>query len=132
MKRAGLISLCLLAGAAQAGDLRPAPAYVTEMFTAVYAAETLAKWCPAVAVDEARVEASWQVVFVQLGRDGFDMSRADGGFVDPTGDVTREVEAWADLRMLDESSSTAEVCAAADLEMTGATTIGGFLKAEGA
>ncbi len=113
---------------AQAADKRPAPGYLSDMFAQVYAAETLAHWCPTVAVNPDSVEKAWLEVFERLDADGFDAMREDNRMDDPSDAIGAAVEIWARKRSLTEASEPSDVCRAADQEIAERTLIGSFLK----
>lgn len=126
--KALLFAIATLGGAAHAQELRPAPAYVSDMFAHVYAAETLAQWCPSVSVDSKQVQEAWVKVFARLDAEGFDVEREDAGMRDPSQEIGEAVEAWANKRNLSEASEISQVCRAAEAEMAEKTQIGRFLE----
>lgn len=125
---AGLGVLACVATSARAEQLRPAPAYFSNMFAYVYAAETLAQWCPSVSVDDARIQSTWLAIFERLEAEGYDVNRKDAGIKDPSEEIGAAVQRWADKRNLSEASEISAVCKAAEAEMAERTAVGQFLK----
>ncbi|MEM8579953.1 MAG: DUF5333 family protein, partial [Pseudomonadota bacterium] len=107
---------------------RPAPAYLSDMFAQVYAAETLAHWCPTVSVDADGVEKAWLKVFARLDEDGFDGTPGAAGMADPSDAIGAAVADWAEKRRLTNASEVSQVCRAADKEIAERTLIGSFLR----
>ncbi len=128
MIRFASIPCLLLAGLAHAAEKRPAPGYLSEMFAQVYAAETLARWCPTVSVDADGVETAWLKVFARLDADGFDGAPGNPGMSDPSDAIGAAVANWAERRKLTDASEVSDVCRAADQEIAERTLIGSFLR----
>jgi len=124
----GLALALVCSVSAQAQELRPAPAYLTDMFAQVYAAETLAQWCPTVSVNGDQVQSTWLAIFERLDADGYDIEREDGGMRDPSQKIDAAINAWAAKRGLSEASSIDSVCRAAETEMAERSAIGSFLR----
>jgi hypothetical protein len=117
----------LAAGAAQAQDLKPAPAYYLDAVVAFTAAEALARSCSTVSVDPVQATAESGRLLDQLRADGFDTTRADAGMEDPTEALNARLTGLMEKHGLAAGATEAQVCAAARAEMAEGGMLAGFL-----
>ena len=129
MRLSVITAMALAALPASAQDLRPAPDYYIDALFSLTMAEALAQSCSTMGMDLLAAGAATTELQEKLIADGFDAEEPFAQMIDPA-PVLRDLQTaflikHPDLNTPDE----AKVCAAAQVELEEATTIGRFLNA---